>query len=591
MNSPVIDNPSNDAGRLRDAGLPFNTIAEAMQYALALHKQDEHEKIAQAEQIYRRVLVADPENPEALHFLGLVAHQFKQSDAGIDLMRRSIELRPDSALFHRNLAGVLRERKSYPEAVEAYRRALELQPDYPEVQTKLAELHAELGDTEAAAACYREMLAYHPQSANLHHQAAMGFIELGDQDAARECTEKALELNCRFADAYNTLGIVLSNRGEFDAAAEQYRKAIAINPRNCQPHFNLTTVRRMARDDAELQALEKLHDNIAKLSRDDAVLLEFALGKAYEDIGEYDRAFERFTAGNRLKRESMPYSSERQAAFFEDMCRVFDAGMFERHSEAGSDSTVPIFILGLSRSGTTLIEQIIASHPQVHGAGEVKALYQSIDVLTQGVVEDVDVPGQLERLDDAQLRQIGDDYLRRLQALAPDSPHITDKLPGNVVMTGLIHTLFPRAPLIFVRRDPIDTCVSCFNRLFTVGHHFSYDLADMGTFYVMYDKLMRHWLEVLPEGRALEVRYEDVVEDFETQARRIIEYCGLPWDDACLRFHENSSRVRTASLYQVRQPIYKSSVERWRRYEKHLGPLLEALAPVLKDKPSSSIAT
>lgn len=584
MNSPFTNAPvAGVDSRLREVGLPFASVEDALRHAIRLHKADTPEQTGEAEQIYRRVLAVEPENSDALHFLGLVAHQFKQSETGIDLMRQSIALRPDSALYHRNIAGVLRDRGRHAEAIEAYEQAVTLKPDYPEAQLKLAELYVDVGDTAAATDCYRRILTNHQRSADLHYQVALGFIELGDFDTALEYTRKAIELNGRFTDAYNTLGIILSNRGEFDAATDAFHRAIAIDRRNCQVHFNLNAVRRMKPDDPALKALEAIHDDINKLGRDDAVLVEFALGKAYEDIGDHDRAFEHFLAGNELKHEAMPYSSADQAAFFDNMSRVFDAAKFERHRDAGLGSTVPIFILGLSRSGTTLIEQIIASHPQVHGAGEIKALYQAIDVMTGASAAEHDIPDRLDALADPQLRDLAGDYLRRLQALAPDSPHVTDKLPGNVVMTGLIHTLFPRAPMIFVQRDPIDTCVSCFTRLFAVGHHFTYDLADLGEFYVMYRKLMHHWREALPPERALEVRYEDVVEDFETQARRIVDYCGLPWDDACLQFHKNRSKVRTASMYQVRQPIYKSSVQRWRRYEKHLRPLLDKLAPVLAE--------
>lgn len=567
--------------RLRDAGLPFASVDEALRYALQLHKEDEPDSVSRAEQIYRRVLTVEPDNPDALHYLGLVAHHFGQSDVAIDLMRRSIALRPTSARYYRNLAGVLRECRRYQETLDAYQQALALQPDFPEVQTKLAALYALLGRIEDAAGCYRDILARHPNDPQLNYQAALGFIELSDFEAALACAKRAAELDPDFIDAYNTLGILHGNRGEFEVGAALLHKALAINPRQCQAYYNLFAIQRVKRGDPDLAKLEALHGQIEELGPDEAVLVEFALGKAYEDIGDYDRAFGHFLAGNRRKRQRIAYSAEHQAAFFDDMCRVYDASKLERHQRVGLESPLPIFILGLSRSGTTLTERIVASHPAVHGGGEIKSLYQATDVGAEGILKDFDLPKRLAEIGDVQLTQIGNDYLARLHALAPASLHVTDKLPGNVAMIGLIQTLFPHAPMIVVRRDPIDVCVSCFTKLFTSGHHFTYDLAEIGEFYVMYDKLMRHWRNLLPPGRMLDVRYEDIVTDFEGQARRILDYCNLPWDDACLEFYANRGAVRTASLYQVRQPIYSSSVERWRRYEAHLQPLLKALTPVL----------
>ncbi|MGH8337916.1 MAG: sulfotransferase family protein, partial [Gammaproteobacteria bacterium] len=248
------------------------------------------------------------------------------------------------------------------------------------------------------------------------------------------------------------------------------------------------------------------------------------------------------------------------------------------HMDAGVNDTRPVFIVGMSRSGTTLVEQILASHPKVYGAGEIQALRRCARAEFGTGEDDDTLPMRLAALESGRFARIGARYSACLDALSPDSARVTDKLPGNMALVGLIHLAFPRATIIHCVRDPRDTCVSCFSKLFTTGHYFSYELGELGRFYRLYEELMHHWREVLPPGRMLEVRYEDVVTDIEGQARKLLAFCGLPWDDTCLRFYEALRPVRTASLTQVRQPIYASSVGRWKRYEKYLDPLKQALA-------------
>lgn len=307
-------------------------------------------------------------------------------------------------------------------------------------------------------------------------------------------------------------------------------------------------------------------------------MLHFSLGKVRDDLGEYTRAFEHYLEANRLKRAGIEYDEARQARFFRDFIRYCNAEFLRAHAGTGAASELPVFIVGMSRSGTTLVEQILGSHPEVHGAGELHFLRRCLRVELGPTDSDDELPARLASLDAAGLRRVGERYAAALAELAPAARRITDKLPGNMALVGLIHLTLPRARIIHCVREPLDTCVSCFSKLFTTGHAFSYDLRELGRFYRLYQELMHHWQTVLPLGRMLEVRYEDVVADMEGQARRLLEFCGLPWNAACLRFHENRRTVRTASLAQVRQPIYSGSVGRWRRYEKYLAPLQEALA-------------
>ena len=273
----------------------------------------------------------------------------------------------------------------------------------------------------------------------------------------------------------------------------------------------------------------------------------------------------------------MPYHEAADQQFFRLIAKTFDAGLVERFAGAGDPSPVPIFVLGMPRSGSTLVEQILASHPQIHAAGEMTNLDRVVRSLRDTVGRPIRFPQCAGGFDTESLRRIGQAYLASLPPLPEGKTRITDKLPSNFIYVGLIRMILPNARIIHTVRDPVDTCVSCFSRLFGAGHAYCYDLAELGRYYRAYHELMAHWRAVLPAGSMLDVAYEDVVGDLETQARRLIDYCGLPWDDRCLSFHTTSRTVSTASNLQVRRPLYRSSVQRWRRYEAHLQPLLTEL--------------
>jgi hypothetical protein len=305
----------------------------------------------------------------------------------------------------------------------------------------------------------------------------------------------------------------------------------------------------------------------------DRMRLEFALGKAWMDAGDEGRAFAHFDAGNRLKRDSLSYDVEADVARIEAIGSAFSPDLMRRDGGAGDRSELPILIVGMPRSGTTLIEQILASHPDVHGGGELAQLGALIGEFLGGA----DFQQWLANLKPERLAELGRAYCGQLAGLAPGRLRVTDKTPANFLYAGLIHLMAPNARIIHCRRDARDTCLSCYTTLFSAGQQFTYDLGELGAYYRSYTGLMDHWRELLPPDRFTEVRYEDVVADLESEARRLVAFCGLAWDDACLDFHKTGRQVRTASANQVRQPLYGHSVGRWARYGDHLAPLTAAL--------------
>ena len=347
------------------------------------------------------------------------------------------------------------------------------------------------------------------------------------------------------------------------------------NPRYATPYRVLTRIKTFSDGDDDLAAMTELFD-AGVLSADDRGELAFGLGKAYEDLKQYDQAFEYYAEANRLKRQALSFDPERESRMIDDLIAAYQPAVFEKNAGSGRRDETPIIIVGMPRSGTTLVEQILSSHPDVFGAGELNTLNEIAYALT---VDDTNrYPANVNFMAPQSFENIADHYLRTVRTRAPESPRITDKMPDNYRHIGLIRLILPNARIVHCRRNPMDTCLSIFkNHFATAGHHYAYDLEELGFYYTLYQRLMAHWRTVLPEGAMYEVDYEEVTSDQENQTRRLLDHCGLEWTDACLAFHENDRPVNTASAGQVRRPMYRTSVELWRRYATQLEPLRRAI--------------
>jgi len=440
--------------------------------------------------------------------------------------------------------------------------------------------HYQAGRIHEAVAYYERALFLRPDHADAHNNLGLALAAQGRPDDAKLHYERALAIDPDHPLAHTNLGQILMFQGNFDDAMAHYTQAIAIQPDCAEAQFNRAEIKTFHHGDADLAALEALAERNG-LPPDRRPFVHFALAKALEDTGDYVRAFEQLRKGNDLKRGQIDYDEKKVMERFRRISAVFNSGLFDRFQGEGDLSPVPIFVVGMPRSGSTLIEQILASHPLIHGAGELMDFAMSAnDVLTAGGRQ-VRYPECVPGLDGVTLRQIGEVYRSRLPALAHGKSRIVDKSPANFPSIGLIRLVLPNARIIHTMRDPIDTCVSCYSKLFVFGQHFSYDLAELGRYYHRYWELVNHWRSVLPPDAMLDVVYEDVVNDLEGQARRLIDYCGLPWDDRCMDFHRTSRLVGTASAVQVRKPLFRSSLQRWRRYEDRLAPLLDELGDII----------
>lgn len=473
--------------------------------------------------------------------LGTVQRRLGHKDEAIATLRKAVELVPDDAEAHNNLGNVLREQGRVSEAEAHYRRALVLQPTYVEAHYNLGYVLKEQKRVEEAETQYR----------------------------------RALELNPEYAPAHNNLGNVLKEQGRLTEACASFEAAIAIKPNLIESHYGLSSLKTYRESDPHLGMLEALLGEIGAMSVESRIRYWFALGKVREDFGLYDAAFSAYQEANQLQHALLPFDEAADDAAHERMMTVLSKEFFARRARPIDIGKAPIFIVGMPRSGTSLLEQILSSYPGIFGAGELSDISEVI----MAAMPDATFERFLDAVPDFSaddFKRLGEQYSERVARLAPDATHITDKMPANYYYLGMIYLMFPNAKIIHAMREPMDSCFSCYSRLFNMKNlAFSYDLGTLGRNYVRYIKLMRHWHAVLPAGTILDLRYEDMVTDTEGQARRLLEYLDLPWNEQCLAFHENTRRVKTASDAQVRKPIYKTSLARWKHYENHLGALFD----------------
>jgi tetratricopeptide (TPR) repeat protein len=680
------------------------TIPEALNRASAHWNAGQ---APQAEQFCLQILQVLPDQPDAMHLLGLMAHAYGKLELAIDYLRKACLSPAAPATYCSNLAEMCRQKGLLAEAEQAARRAVEQEPQLIAAWNNLGIILQESGKFDASLACLQRVVSLQPDNPEAHNNLANTYKRMDELEQAQTYYQRALALRPDYAEVHSNLAFLLNDQGRFDEAVAAAEQAIDINPQLADAYFNLAQIEisRMRYADAQrwldalisfapqhagaltaraqllitgghyqdaltcvrqalsnapdsanahnvlgqvLQALEQ-HDEAAACfdraaalpgtvaeealvaravlfmemgSKDEALVafdralerfpgstrvmaargdsktycsddpdiavmeaalvravkptindqmgLHFALGKAYLDTGNSARAFFHLDQGNAIKRATFNHDAALTSAWTKKIAAAFTPDLMDKFKDAGAASERPVFIIGMPRSGTTLVEQILASHPGIYGAGELSALRHTMDRAGS-------FPDDLIRWGKEDFARIGRDYLSRVDGLAPDALRLVDKMPANFLYAGLIPLILAGARIIHCRRDPMDTCLSCYSKHFAGEQLFAYRLDELGAFHRDYQALMECLRKVLPPDRFLEVDYESVVDDLEGEARRLIAFVDMPWDDACLSFHKTRRVVRTASVSQVRQPIYATSKGRWRRHAAYLGPLLAAL--------------
>ncbi len=541
-------------------------------------------RLKEALSAYDEAIALKPDHAPALNNRGLAllaAGRAGEALASFDKALAVSANYPD-ALSNRGV--VLLELKRADAALASLERAISLAPNHVEALTNRGRALVELGHPAAALASLDRALAIHPAYAMAHNHRGGALAELGRFEEAAASFDRALAIRPDYAEAYENKASAFAEQGRMAEATSAIAKAIEIAPKRAHAHFLLAAYARIKPGDPRLAAMETLAKDMASLSIDEQIDLNFALAKGYRDVGDPARSFPRLAAGAALKRGTIAYDESRALHGFQRAEKTFTAELMRAREGAGDPSPIPVFIVGMPRSGTTLIEQILASHPKVYAAGEITEFDKAVGELRASEKIAAGYPDLAPVLSPEQLRRLGAGYLRRIRALSPTAEQITNKTPENFAYLGLIRLALPNARIIHARRDPLDTCFSCFSQNFARGAvPYAYDLAELGRLYRAYETLMAHWRAVLPADAMLEVRYEEVVGDLEGQARRLVAYCGLEWDARCLEFQNAERPVRTASIAEVRQPLYATSVGRSRAYEAFLGPLRDALGSPIAD--------
>jgi Flp pilus assembly protein TadD len=496
---------------------------------------------------------------------------WSQGKDALSPMQRGVELLPDDAEAHGNLGNVLRAHGQLEAAMRSHRRALELNPNYAESHNNLGSILQDLGFLEEAVVSFRRATELKPDLALAYENLGNVLSLLGRAEECEASCRRALELNPNLTAAIVQLAEAHAGRGRFDAAEDLLRRAIAIEPDMPEAWAGLARWRKMSAADGSWLAAAQRVVGLSWAPRRE-VHLRYALGKYFDDVRDYEQAFGNYRRANELAKAGRPMYDRAQFSHGIDrIIHTFGAEWLSRASAAANPSERPVFIVGMPRSGTTLTEQILASHAAVFGAGELP--FWNGAAATYAAVRGRD--GDL-----LTLRELADDYLTLLEAKSDEALRVVDKMPANFLYLGLIHAALPNARILHLRRHPIDTCLSIYFQNFDAKHVYANDLDDLTHYYREYLRVMEHWRRILPAKTLLEVPYEGLVDDAEGWTRRMLEFIGLSWDPNCLDFHRNERTVGTSSKWQARQKINRASVERWRHYENFLGPGLRALDSV-----------
>ncbi len=521
-------------------------------------------QIEDAVRHYRRMLELRPDLPEAHNNLGNALLALRRYEEAAASYRGVLDIRPDSAGAHANLGNALRELGRPQEALAHCRRALELEANSADAQLLKGNALFDLGSFNGAVESYARAIELRPDYTDAYIALSKVLRQVGRVAEAEESCRKALSVAADSAEALTLLGEIQADRGRFDAAQQLFRRAISIAPELPDAWAALARYRKMGVDTAWLDAAQKLLGK--PLGIGEQIKLRFALGKYFDDVRDYDSAFASYRLANELKKRSgIKHDRPRLMRRVQQITALYDQEWLRRARPEGNESTRPVFIVGMPRSGTTLTEQILASHPGAFGCGELR--------FWLGACLRYESLAQREAQSDAAIRATADNYLKHLASLSANESRVIDKMPANFMNLGLIHAALPNARIIHMQRNPLDTGLSIYFQIFSNTHTYANDLADIAHYFKQYHRLMQHWRSTLPEGAILDVPYEELVHDPEPWIRKIVQFVGLPWDPRCLDFHQTDRTVVTASNWQVRQKITPSSAGRWHHYEAFLGEL------------------
>jgi tetratricopeptide (TPR) repeat protein len=541
-------------------GETYNNLGRALN---ELSRDDE------ALDAYRNAIRINPRDAKASYNLGVTLAKLGMLEPAIDAHRQAISIKPDFAEAYLHLGAALRAQGKLEAAVAAYHQAIHINPNFIEAYNNLGGALNELDRRDEAIVAYRQAITIRPHDGVTFYNFGLALAEQGKLDEAISAYRRAVTIEPDFTEARCNLGLLLKEQGKIDEARSLLEAALSLAPSRAITYRILGYVKKFSANDRHIAAMERLAHDMQNLSSDEQIDLHFALAKAYEDLDERKSFLRHLLEGNALKRKQITYDEAATVALFDRIRVVFTPTLIDRKCGYGDASAVPVFIIGMPRSGKTMVERILASHPRFHGAGELDEFRRAAISLSKPNNAPAPFPELVPALSEEQLKQLGTAYFDAIRAAAPGAERISNTTPGNARFIGLIHLALPNARIIHVRRDPVEVCVSCFAMLFNRNAHaYSYDLAELGRYYRAHEALMTHWHRVLPRSIMLEVTLDQLVADAEHKVRELVAHCGLEWDDACLA---------AARAIEVRRPIYRRWIEGSPADANALRPLIEEL--------------
>lgn len=535
----------------------------------------EQDRLQEAADAYRKALQIKPDLALASHGLGFALHRQGQWTQAIGHFRHALQLNPKMAQAHWGLGMSLQKLGNLQEALHHYQQAIKLNPKHAEARLGIGMTLSLMGKQDLAVASLSEAIKLKPGYVDAYISLAATLLPLGRQDEAQQLVEKVLQLQPDNAEAISLATTIDQHKGDIDKAHKRLKPLIEAGLNEVNVALAYATIcNSIGETDNGIRLLEQQLEKGQTLTASGRRNVHFNLGKLYDSSKDYARAFEHYQKGNALKETE--FDPRLRDAEVDTAIATYTPDLMASLPRSRIQSDRPVFVVGMPRSGTSLIEQILASHPAVFGAGELNYVIQMAASLQSTLGKAQAYPQCLPALTQQEIDRLAQHYLDQIAELSPDAARVVDKMPGNFMHLGFIELLFPGARIIHSMRDPLDTCLSCYFQDFSRSHPYSYDFAQLGAFYKSYERIMQHWRKVL-RIPMIEMQYEDLISDQEGASRRIVDFCGLEWNDQCYNFHETQRYVATASYDQVRRPIYSSSVSRWKNYAEFLDPLREAL--------------
>lgn len=545
----------------------MNSI-QAIQMAARLANQG---KLVEAQKLCQNIIASNEKFHPAYHLLGQLAFQDGRLDIAAQLLKNALVLDHTRASYCRDLAEVLFHSNKLKDALSFVRRALDINSKDPKTHFLSGLALMKNGERELAIKSFETVINLAPDFGAAYNNIGSLLEDSGRLSEAIKNYKQAIRIDPNNIQAQNNLASTMIATGDMKKAKKHLLLAIKTDPFYIEAHHNLSGLKKYKKSDLDLKNLKTIAKDFIELLPINQVRLHFILAKAHADIGEHDRAFYYYQLANTKMRSNLEYNQKVAEKVNTDLMKFFNIDYFGSDQILDNEDPTPIFIVGMPRSGSTLVEQIVASHSEVYAAGELTLLG---DIIRSKVGK---FPVDLEALTKDELKTIGKDYLAEIKKIAPNAKRIVDKMPGNYQFIGIISKILPGARIIHTKRNSIDCCFSIYTRLFLEQVHYAYDLSELGHYYKLYEDLMDHWRGLLSDGIMIEVNYEGVVDDLEVEARKILDFIDLEWEDRVLGFHKQVGVIKTASAAQVRKPIYQTSIQRWRVYEKHLRPLIELL--------------